>query len=525
MNENKIYGELSNKINSASSFDKICVIVTFKENTDQSENTTIKSMAENKEINYKYNSIPAVSATLTIDEINSISNMDTVDHIEYDSLVHIEDTTAKYWFGVSKAARDFGVTGLGNSKNYTYSTDNIVIAVIDTGIDANHIDFRNGKVIGWKDFINGKAEPYDDNGHGTHCSSIAAGYNFYDYRGVAPGAALVGVKVMNSSGSGTTSDIVAGIDWCITNKDKYSIDVMSISLGSNQSSDGKDAKCLAVNAAVKAGITVCCSGGNSGPELYTTGSPAAAADVITVGAMADVGKKGFYLADFSSRGPTRDNRLKPDIVAPGVNILAAKANTKDQYVEMSGTSMSTPFVAGVAALMLDVNNDLSPSVIKSIMIETADSWGDNGMNYDYGSGRLDAYEAIKAAGNLKGRNIVLPQHFFRNGKIDAGKYDEWEIGVSSTKYPVAITLIKDDTQVSSSDKNDLNITISSPFGDKIKVADKEKVNQETRQKLFFFIPKYAGNYILSITSEKSHAYYKFDLSIFGGNLRRIQKNK
>ncbi|WP_054673398.1 S8 family serine peptidase [Calditerricola satsumensis] len=125
----------------------------------------------------------------------------------------------------------------------SYSKNDVVVAVIDTGIDAGHVDLDGGKVIGWKDFVNNRTAPYDDNGHGTHVAGIIAGEGQADsrYKGVVPGAALVGVKVLNASGSGSMSTVTAAIDWCIQNKDVYGIRVLNLSLGTSGSSDGTDA--------------------------------------------------------------------------------------------------------------------------------------------------------------------------------------------------------------------------------------------------------------------------------------------
>ncbi len=236
-----------------------------------------------------------------------------------------------------------------NMWNLGYDGSGITIGIIDTGIDASHPDLQ-GKVIGWVDFVNGKTTPYDDNGHGTHVASIAAGTGAASngkYKGMAPpGAKLVGIKVLGGDGSGSISDIINGVDWAVQNKDKYGIKVINLSLGSSQSSDGTDSLSQAVNNAWDAGIVVCVAAGNSGPDKYTVGSPAAASKVITVGAV----DKYDVITDFSSRGPTADNRLKPEVVAPGNWIIAARASGTqltdvtigDYYVAAPGTSMATP---------------------------------------------------------------------------------------------------------------------------------------------------------------------------------------
>lgn len=153
----------------------------------------------------------------------------------------------------------------------------------DSGIDARHTDL-SGKVIAWKDWVNGRADPYDDNGHGTHVAGIAAGAGVANpaYKGVAPGAALIGLKVLSGAGSGSLSDVTAAVEWVISNRDRYKIRVISMSLGTSGSSDGTDSVSLAVNHAVEAGIVAVVAAGNSGPAPYTTGSPAAAGKAITV---------------------------------------------------------------------------------------------------------------------------------------------------------------------------------------------------------------------------------------------------
>ncbi|HEY3366206.1 MAG TPA: S8 family serine peptidase [Symbiobacteriaceae bacterium] len=119
--------------------------------------------------------------------------------------------------------------------------------------------------------------------------------------------------------------------------------LISMSLGTSSSSDGTDVVSQAVNRAADAGIVPVIAAGNSGPAKYTIGSPGAASGALTVAAMSDPAQGGFGLASFSSRGPTQDNRMKPEISAPGVSIMSCKANSGNQYISFSGTSMATPF--------------------------------------------------------------------------------------------------------------------------------------------------------------------------------------
>ncbi|MHA1616698.1 MAG: S8 family peptidase [Candidatus Njordarchaeales archaeon] len=265
--------------------------------------------------------------------------------------------------------------------NYGYDCSEITIAIIDTGIDAKPVALDdldddpttwNPKVIAFKDFVNGRddldpsdeMDAYDDHSHGTHVAGIAAGTGAPDYKyvGVAPGAYLVGIKVLDAQGSGSMSDVVAGIEWAVDNKDTYNIRVVNLSLGASTSSnDGTSPSAIAVDKAVLAGIVVCVAAGNEGPGSGIVGTPGDAHLAITVGAAFDSGEstKGA-VTSFSSQEPTADGRVKPDIIAPDVYIMAPKANTGTGYVEMSGTSMATPHVAGAVALLLQKDPTLDP---------------------------------------------------------------------------------------------------------------------------------------------------------------------
>ncbi len=453
----------------------------------------------------RWDVIPGFAANLTPAQVLTLAQLPEVKQIEHDNPVYACLGTASSWYGATKARSDFGVDGNADGSS-GYSKNDIVITILDTGIDAAHYDLDGGKVIGWKDYVNNRTTPYDDNGHGTHCASIAAGAGDANptYKGVAPGAALVGVKVLNSSGSGTTTAIVNGINWVVSNKATYGIEVLSISLGSSGSSDGTDALSVACNNAVAAGIVVCVAAGNSGPKTYTIGSPAAAESPITVGAMSDCGEKGYFLAYFSSRGPTADGRIKPDVCGPGWNITAAKKGTTNQYTTMSGTSMATPFVAGIAALMLDANPALTPAQVKSYLQSTAQDWGPTGKDVDYGSGRSQAYEAVKAAGGYAGTGPVVPEHVYRADNLTAkGKTDIWQVNVNSTTYPIAVTMVMPSWTTS----QDFDLYLYNPSGTQV-----AKSAGTTRQEYIGYTPTVTGNYKLYVKSYKGSGSYFFDLS-------------
>jgi serine protease AprX len=433
-----------------------------------------------------------------------------VESIETDTVCHATRASAEAAFGVTQAVADFGLTGDGDGDMTSYSAQDHTIAIVDTGIDEGHQDFDGGKVLYWHDYVNGGAEPYDDEGHGTHVASIAAGaINAEGVGGVAPGAALVALKVLDSEGGGPASVIIQAVDWCITHRAEYGIQVINMSLGGDEASAGTDALSRAVDRAVAAGIVVCVAGGNSGPDLATTGSPAAARGAITVGNIADPGEGGFFLDPHSSRGPTADGRVKPDLCAPGYQILAARANTRDQYVRATGTSMASPFVAGTAALMRQANPSLSPEQIKAILKETAVPFGlvpsGETENNDYGAGRMDGFAALAEAAGKTGAGPTVPAHLFSSGHLSEQEATEsWEITVTDTQFPVAITLLIYTAET------DFDFTVYDPAGRMLGVA-----TGNTREQVGAFRPTQTGTYrvVVHPVAEMGEAFVSGDFSL------------
>ncbi len=488
---------------------RIPIIVTFKQTLPEQAISQLTTKLGYFPVKYKYKNLPGIATSLTQHQIDALSNVPFIKSLEPDKkLAHITLDSATYWFGADSASSGFGVDGNLDGLP-TYSKDDIVIAVIDTGIDASHVDLDQGKVLGWVDYVNARTEPYDDHGHGTHVSSIATGTGEGNpsYKGVAPGAALVGVKVLDNTGSGYISDVNSGIQWVIDNKVAYGIEIMSMSLGITGSSDGTDSTSALVNQAVQTGIVAVVAAGNSGPAKYTIGSPAAAELAITVGAMADPGEKGFYLASFSSRGPTADGRTKPDVCAPGVSITAAKAGSVNGYVSYSGTSMATPFVAGTIALMLSARPSLLPSEVKSILLTNAIDWGPSGKDVEYGSGRLDTYKAVEAAkGTVGSGGPAVPEHtFLQDSLASTGDIDSWNYNVATINYPIAITLVMSDWKTTTDP--DFDLYLYDPDG--ILVASSTGVmRQET---VAAQITK-TGAYNMKVKSYSGSGAYFFDLS-------------
>jgi serine protease AprX len=445
----------------------------------------------------------SLAARLTGLEIQQLTTAGLVESVELDGLRRIVRAEAGTSFGTAKAKVDYGLTGDGDGDPTRYTARDHTIAVIDTGIDGAHQDFAGGKVIAWKDFINDRAEPYDDQGHGTHVAGIAAGaVNAEGEGGVAPGASLIGLKVADAEGVSSSSTIAQALEWCITNRAAYGIEVINLSLAGSGPSDGTSADDRMVNQAVAAGIVVCTAAGNEGPEPFTIGSPGAAADGVTVGNMADTGRDGFFLDPFSGRGPTLDGRVKPDLCAPGVDILAAHAGTGSGYQRLSGTSMASPFVAGVAALMRAANPTLTPPQVKAILKETAIPFGRPGENNEFGAGRLDAYAALARAAGRAGAAPAQPDHLYRPGRLAApGERRTWDVAIDDTRFPFAASLIME------AKGTDFDLQVYDPDGTLVGEA-----LTEDREEVVAFLPTVTGTYQVIVSSYAGSGDYSLDVS-------------
>ncbi|HPZ08022.1 MAG TPA: S8 family peptidase [Candidatus Eremiobacteraeota bacterium] len=220
--------------------------------------------------------------------------------------------------------------------NMGYTGKGVGIAIIDTGV-APHPDLINGnKLVAFKDFVGnreGVDKAYDDNGHGTHVAGDAAGSGYLSnglYKGSAPDAHIVGLKVIDSTGGGNVAEvaerITKAIDWVIKHKDEFNIRVINMSLGLPHIMPDFEPVNEASEKAIKAGITVVVAAGNSGPDEGTINTePGDNPNVITVGASDDhntPSRKDDNVANFSSRGPTPKGITKPDIIAPGTEIMS-----------------------------------------------------------------------------------------------------------------------------------------------------------------------------------------------------------
>ncbi|NJJ41993.1 S8 family peptidase [Paenibacillus apii] len=278
--------------------------------------------------------------------------------------------------GSTAVQRKKGLTGKG-----------VNIAILDTGVFP-HPDLTRpiNRIIAFKDLVNHRRTPYDDNGHGTHTAGDAAGNGWSSkgkYKAPAPEAGIVGVKVLDQNGNGYDSTIIKGIEWCIANRKRLKLRILSMSFGGPVNSPcSDDPLCQAVEQAVKAGLSVVIAAGNGGPGYGTIETPGNSPSAITVGAVDD--RRTLLQADdriawFSSRGPVPGGGKKPDLIAPGESIISLRApcskldrespylRVGKKYFTLSGTSMSTPIVSGAAAQLLQSRPSLSPLQVKTLL--------------------------------------------------------------------------------------------------------------------------------------------------------------
>jgi serine protease AprX len=304
----------------------------------------------------------------------------------------------------------------------------VTIAVLDSGI-APGPDLPTA--VHGVDTVTHTTTLSDKGGHGTHVAGIIAGNGAQSagaYKGVAPGARVVSVKVTDDQGHASYSSIIAGIAWVLANQRTYNFKVANISLGATpQAGYADDPLDGAVEALWFRGITVVASAGNKGRSAGTIGVPGNDPYVITVGAFDDSGTASLSddkIPDWSSRGPTAfDGFSKPDLAASGRKVVSLRSisSTLDvlygvertvgsKYFRLSGTSMSTPAVSGVVALMLVANPSLSPNQIKAILTRTARPVV-GGDAYAVGAGAVDAAAAVQLArypGSLRANVGLTP---------------------------------------------------------------------------------------------------------------------
>ncbi len=322
------------------------------------------------------------------------------------------DGVKKIWLdGKRQASLDRSVKQIGAPAAYAagFTGAGTTVAVLDTGVDQTHPDLAD-REIAEKNF-SGAPTSVDHYGHGTHVASIIAGTGAKSngkYRGVAPDAKILDVKVLADNGSGQDSQIIAGMEWAA----EQGAQVVNMSLGGFDTPEVDPMEEAVNRISATKGTLFVIAAGNSGPNGSTVASPGAADAALTVGAVDDQDK----IAEFSGRGPTKSGTLKPDLTAPGVGIVAALHADgaighpiEPGYTSLDGTSMATPHVAGAAALLHQQHPDLGGAQLKARL--TASTTPTATLTpFEQGSGRVDVARLIKQNVTSEPSSISFGSH-------------------------------------------------------------------------------------------------------------------
>ena len=422
---------------------RISVIVDFDHTPTEADQAMLE-WEVGFQTQFRYWLIDSIAGSVELSRVHELLELPGVVFIALDGILEIQMEDVVPAHGVDLVWQDTGYTGAG-----------VTMAIIDTGIDANHsglddLDDDNStndtKVIAFYDAVNNPGAtngseiyPYDDNGHGTHCAGITAGTGAPNFQhvGVAPHANLVGVKVLSGGGSGSYAQVMAGMEWTVEKRHEFNIRAASMSLGGPAVSEWTTSEQESVNRManemMRAGVAIFIAAGNSAFSAQI-GTPGSAEDAITVGAL----DKDTSIAVYSSQGPTEEGRIKPNLAFVGSSVNAPDANTGDGYVALSGTSMATPGAAGVGVLMFQANPDLSPFDVRNIMQETStyrqchylfanepcaeDLIPKNRQNNVYGHGHVNAQPAVEEAANYYyelslALNITLQSEYGNDNRV------------------------------------------------------------------------------------------------------------
>lgn len=350
----------------------------------------------------------ALMATTTADMINELSDREDVRAIILDRKITLgrdyrtqeEPSGDPYTYGLDK----IGVPEL-REKHPGLTGKGVIVGIIDTGLDAAHPEFKGRKVT-FKDFVGNKKEAYDDNGHGTHVAGTIGGLGVSGTQiGIAPEVEFAIAKVFSAQGGADTSTLLRAMEWMAdpqgTNNGQGRPRVVNNSWGGSMGGDaGKDPFYQAVITWVQLEIFPSFAAGNSGPSRSSVGTPGGLPPAFAIGATDSADKVAY----FSSRGPVNTtlngkpmNYIKPDVSAPGVKVMSSMPG--GGYGAMSGTSMATPHTTGAIALLYQAKPDLKVSQIRDLLSKTSQDLGGEGMDNEYGAGRIHIARAVEVLAN------------------------------------------------------------------------------------------------------------------------------
>ncbi len=342
---------------SATRSDDVPVILLFAD-SDRLTSFQTQSTRSNHNLPIQGTRMPYAAGQIRTSDVENLSQDERIQAIWYDAMCSTCLDRAGTRIGLPTAWSRFGLSGHTS-----------LIGIADTGLDDTHPDFA-GRVEGFRDFTgSGGLHSRDPDGHGTHVASIACGAGTASrgrFAGAAPQAHVLAARVMGRGGTGRMSQVMQGLEWLSVN----GAHIVNLSVGTSVTSLGEDPLSQMCGLLVAQGITVVVAAGNTGPRPRTIGSPGSSAHVITVGAVDHMDQ----VTEYSSRGPTARGLLKPDLVAPGHAIVAARAKgtslgevVDTHYSRMSGTSMASPLITGLCALMRELQPDLTPVEVKDIL--------------------------------------------------------------------------------------------------------------------------------------------------------------
>ncbi|MHA2433892.1 MAG: S8 family serine peptidase, partial [Candidatus Thorarchaeota archaeon] len=382
-------------------------------------------------IRHVFSLIPVVSVYATVSDLEALSGLSWLSGISMDVTWSIAEVPGMGYEALSNGNLTYEhyteILDATTMWDQGYFGNDTVVAVLDTGAQATHPDLQ-GRITGFKDYVGTASVSYDDNGHGTACATSIVGTGEAsdgNFTGVAPGADLLVIKVLDENGQGEDSNIAAGIEYAVN----QGADVISLSLGGlwDESLFLVDPTVQACREAVDSGVAVVVAGGNSGPAPFSIYSPGFVDEVITVGASA--GSTG--VAAFSSRGPvlreiTEPQGLfaKPDIVAPGSNVVSGRydsARTAEfpiyeestygsYYTQWSGTSASTAQIAGTVALLKQKHTSLTPLQAKTALMASAKDLDADSMEQGWGLVNVTAASALLSA-SLGQLTLMTPRRY------------------------------------------------------------------------------------------------------------------